>query len=328
MPIPRPDPALVERFRACLEALTGSAPDGLGVAVSGGPDSLALLLLAASAYPGRIEAATVDHGLRPESGKEAAAVAAVSARLAVPHAILPLAWPAPPARNVQAVSREARYRALSSWALDRNLPLLATAHHLDDQAETILMRLARGAGLSGLAGTRAVLPVASQQAQDRDVRLVRPLLGWRRAELARLVAAAAVTAIDDPSNRDPRHDRTRFRALLAAHPELAPKRLAAAAAHLADADDAMSWMTRELFARRVRREVDGAVTLDIADLPRELQRRLLGEGLGCFEGASDPPGPKLARLLDALRAGCGGTLAGVLATPGECWRLSEAPPRR
>src|SRR4051812_14287712 len=129
----------VARFRADLERLTGGAPVRLGIAVSGGPDSLALLLLASAAYPGRIEAATVDHGLRPEGAAEAAFVGRLCVRLGLPHAILRAQMTE--TANVQAAARTRRYALLTQWLAATGAAFLATAHHLDDQAETLVMRL-------------------------------------------------------------------------------------------------------------------------------------------------------------------------------------------
>src|SRR6476646_5114047 len=152
-----PEPELVERFRDDLDALI--APDAaVGIAVSGGPDSLALLLLSAAARPGRVAAATVDHQLRPESRTEAEMVADVCERLGIPHAILSVQWDEKPATAVQERARAARYALLGGWIEERNLRGLVTAHHLDDQAETLLMRLNRGSGARGLAGMRAAAP--------------------------------------------------------------------------------------------------------------------------------------------------------------------------
>src|SRR6186997_2435750 len=115
-----PDPQQVERFARNLDALI--APDArVGIAVSGGPDSLALLLLAAAARPGSVEAATVDHGLRPESAEEAAMVASLCKQMALPHRILVADWSAAPAANVQAEARAMRYRLLNEWAIERGL---------------------------------------------------------------------------------------------------------------------------------------------------------------------------------------------------------------
>src|SRR4051794_28920400 len=145
-----PEPALAERFARDLDALI--APDArIGIAVSGGPDSLALLLLAAATRPGRIEAATVDHALRRESRDEAAMVHDLCETLGVPHRTLTVEWQEKPESALQERARKQRYALLSAWASERGLDAIATAHHLDDQAETLVMRLARGSGVRGLA---------------------------------------------------------------------------------------------------------------------------------------------------------------------------------
>ncbi|HEU5285811.1 MAG TPA: tRNA lysidine(34) synthetase TilS [Sphingomicrobium sp.] len=292
----------------------------VGVAVSGGPDSLALLLLAAAARPGLVEAASVDHGLRPGSRAEAEMVAELCKRIGVPHSILTIDWPAPPDRNLQARAREARYELLGSWAREQGLTAIATAHHLDDQAETLLMRLARGAGIGGLGSVRARRPLA------KGVQLVRPLLGWRKVELADLVAEAGVKPVDDPSNRDPRHDRVRMREWLKRADWADPERLAASAAWLNEADEALDWALAPLAKQRVTRD-GAALVVDPSEIPRELQRRLL---LAAFAelGAPRPRGPELARALDTLRKGGTTTLAGLKLEGGKTWRLRAAPPRR
>ena len=290
------------------------------MAVSGGPDSLALLLLAAAARPGLVEAATVDHSLRPESRAEAEMVAGVCKTVAVPHSILTLDWPKAPQSNLQARAREARYEVLGAWALERGLTAVATAHHADDQAETLLMRLARGAGIGGLGSVRARRPLV------KGVQLVRPLLGWRKAQLAALVANAGVKPVDDPSNRDPRHDRVRMRQWLKGADWADPERLAASAAWLNEADEALDWALAPLAETRVTRD-GGSLVVDPSGLPRELQRRLLLAAFGEL-GAPRPRGPELGRALDKLRKGGTTTLAGLKLEGGTAWRLRFAPPRR
>ena len=308
--------AEVERFARDLAAL---APRGkIGVAVSGGPDSLALLLLAHAARPGEIEAATVDHRLREGSANEAAMVAKLCQQLGIPHALLPVT--VAPGASLQAQARTARYAALAAWATARNLTAVATAHHADDQAETLLMRLARGAGLSGLAGVRALRLLSD------GVTLVRPLLGWRKAELEAIVAQAGLTPADDPANRDPRHDRTRARQYLAQGDWPDPCQLAASASHLADAEQSLRFAT-DHFADRIVGE-DGTLALGATDLPRELQRRLL---LTAIARLGDPPprGPDLDRALTALASGAACTLGTLsLRAKHGLWHLAPAPPRR
>jgi tRNA(Ile)-lysidine synthase len=314
----KPAAEALKRFAADLDALL-PADARLGIAVSGGPDSLALLLLAGAARPGRVEAATVDHGMRPESVDEAAMVAERCEKLGIPHRTLTADWPEPPSANIQAAARAMRYRLLHQWAIERGLAAVATAHHADDQAETLLMRLARGAGVAGLGGSRR------QRALSEQVTLIRPLLGWRKAELCALVADAGLVAIDDPSNRDARHDRSRFRQILAQSSWADPARLAASASAIRDADEALDWALAPLIGSRIKR--DGkALVIEPFDLPRELRRRLL---LAAFAelGAPAPRGPELIRAMDSLEAAQTVTLSGLKLEGGAQWRLSREPAR-
>ena len=307
--------------------LAGGYPERSGddaaqvaLAVSGGPDSLALLLLAHAAFPGRVTAATVDHRIRPEAAAEAAAVAAICAMLGVPHAVLPVTVAR--AASIQAAARGARYAALEGWAVAAGAGALFTAHHLDDQAETILMRVARGAGIAGLAGIRPIRPLGR-------VTLARPLLGWRKDELVTIVAAAGLVPVDDPANRDPRFDRARARRLLAAEPWLAPARLATFAPLAGQADAALDWATAQAAAVRLGTDGDGGVHLDGAGVPREIARRLLLRAILLADPDARPPrGPALDRLLTALEAGKVATLGRLRFAPGPPWRIRRTRPHR
>jgi tRNA(Ile)-lysidine synthase len=317
-----PPPHLVERFRRDLAALAG-APPALAVAVSGGPDSLALLLLAAAAFPGQIRAATVDHRLRPESADEAEAVAAICAGLGVPHRILLVAV-APAGEGLQAAARKARYRAVARWMELESVGLLLTGHHADDQAETLLMRLMRGSGAAGLAGIRPFGPVPGEAG---PLRLCRPLLSWRRAELGDIVRAAGLEAAQDPSNGDERFDRPIVRRHLARMEWFDPVAAARSAALLAEADEALDWAAESLAASRIAGE-EGALILKPEGLPAELRRRLVLECLRRLAPGARPRGEKLAALIGRLEEGGTATLAGVKAMGGEAWRFEPAPPRR
>lgn len=311
MPSAGPDRGLVDRFRADLDRAGARPGDRLGVALSGGPDSLALLILAAAIGPA--VAMTVDHGLRMGSAAEAETAGAVASSLGVPHQIARVSV-AKGGEGLQGEARRARYAALGDWARREGLSAILTAHHADDQAETLLMRANRGAGVGGLAGIR-----------PRNGAIVRPLLGWRRAELAEIVRAAGLTPIDDPSNRDARFDRARIRALLATAPEISVPGLATAAARLADAADALEWMAERLWAERAA--VDGReVRLDPADLPAELVHRLVRRALALLgdEGRADRIAPLIARL----RKGESASIGAILARPGAIWTFRDAPPRR
>lgn len=309
----------VQRFAADLAAL-GPVEGGIGLAVSGGPDSLALLLLAHAALGSRCRAATVDHRLRPEAATEAAGVAAICASLGVSHETLMVEWDEPPTANLQARARDARYALLGQWALDHGLGAVLTAHHADDQAETLLMRLARGSGVAGLAGARA------KSALAEGVWRLRPLLGWRREELGEIVAAAGLNPVDDPANHDLRFDRARVRALLAESGWADPLRVAASASHLADAEEALRFITEEMAAKRITAS-ESVLTIDPSNLPRELQRRLLVAALR-QAGERNLRGPDVDRLLATLVSGGVGTLGSSKLVGGTPWRLETAPPHR
>jgi tRNA(Ile)-lysidine synthase len=316
------DPSLVDRFAGDLAALCGAETGLLGVAVSGGPDSLALLLLSEAVAPGRVRAATVDHGLRPESAGEAAFVEGLCAERGIPHATLPVAV-SRSGKGLQAAAREARYAALGGWMRRDGIGTLLTAHHADDQAETLLMRLNRGAGLGGLAGIRAAAPFPQG---GEGARLCRPLLGWRREALAGIVGDRGLAPIDDPANADEAYDRVRMRRRLAEAPWLDAASLARSAAALAEAEEALETVADERFAERTHRE--GGLYLDPEGLPRELLRRLVLRALGAIVPGDPPRGEQVAALIADLQSGAIVTLAGVKCSGGKTWRFERAPPRR
>jgi tRNA(Ile)-lysidine synthase len=323
MPSLAPAPNLIARFRRDCEALAGE-PERLGLAVSGGPDSLALLLLAAAAFPGRISAATVDHGLRTESAAEALHVEHICDRLGCPHTILTVDVPCGPA-GVQGEARGARYAALARWAAAEGIAHLATAHHEDDQAETLLMRLQRGSGIAGLSGIRPIR-------READLLILRPLLGWTKAELVHIVGQAGIEAADDPSNSDPRFDRSAIRAFLRANPQFQPGRLARTAAAAREADEALGWAADQLAEDRITTQ-GGEWRVDPSGLPRALKRRLLARAIAEVrrEHGIDPPwtgAEDVDGLLATLEAGGAGTLAGIMARGDAVWHLRPAPPRR
>jgi len=316
--------APIERFRRDLAPLV--APDRtLGLAVSGGPDSLALLLLAAEARPLRIEAATVDHALRSESRAEAEMVARVCERLGVPHRILTASWSEKPQTAIQEQARAMRYRLLGQWARERRINALLTAHHLDDQAETFLMRLSRGAGVKGLAGMRKV-----SRAPAGAIAIVRPLLGWRHSELESVCSAAGLEPVDDPSNEDQQFERVRMRKVLGETDWLDSAAVAQSAGHLAEADGALHWAADLEWQRAVTR-TSGQIVYKPSDAPREIRRRIVRRAVLALatEGrAPDLRGRELDQILAALRSGARATLRGVLCIGGSEWRFTRAPARR
>ena len=324
------DPSLVARFAADLEALV-TPGERIGLAVSGGPDSLALLLLAAAARPGLVNVASVDHGLREGSRGEAEAVAQICDRLGVAHHILTIDWPTKPISALQEQARDARYAALGTWAAAQGLGAVATGHHADDQAETLVMRLVRGAGVRGLAAMRASspLPGSGPRPINGKAKLIRPLLGWRRTELASIVAAGGIDAACDPSNDDEQYERVRIRRLMAANNWLDPAALAASAAHLAAADAAIDYAVAREYASV---QSDGeTLRYDPRDTPPELRRRVAARMIAALASEGDGGvlrGRELDRLLAEIDAGSSATLRGVVAGGGPVWRFRRAPPRR
>jgi len=218
-----------------------------------------------------------------------------------------------------------RYRLLGGWAEERGLTAIATAHHLDDQAETLLMRLNRGAGARGLAGMRPIGPIPGGA---KAAVLIRPLLHWRRSELVEICRRARVTPVEDPSNRDQQFERVRVRHELASAPWLDPEAMARSAANLASADEALDWAADLEWERQVSRSADGITYVPSATV--EIRRRVLLRALAelAKEGCENPlRGRELGQLLDALSSGGKATIRGVLCTGGKTWRFSPAPPR-
>lgn len=310
-----PDAAIV-RFRADLIACGASLDQRFGLCISGGPDSIALLLLAHHAGL-EILAATVDHGLRQEAGEEAQFVAGLCAELGIAHQTIRLSEQ--PVGNISDWARSQRYLVLNRWADDNAIDLLLTAHHADDQLETILMRLNRASGVAGLSGIR-----------KRQNRVMRPLLSWRKQELLSLVQVCQIEPVDDPSNGDDRFDRARLRKRLAGIDWLDPLAVAKSAEALASVNEAVDWTVTMLFATYMERE-EGGITCQgswISTLPTELQRRLVLASLTLINADANPRSAALERLIVDLHAGRTTTLADVKCAGGTKWRFSRAASRR
>jgi tRNA(Ile)-lysidine synthase len=308
--------SLEARFAARMGALLGpDFPSALGLAVSGGGDSMAMLALThgwARVMGVTLRVVTVDHGLRPEAATEAAMVAEECRALGHGHDILRWHWDG--TGNLQAAARDARRDLIGEWRGD--LAHVLFAHTRDDQAETVLMRLLRGSGVEGLAGMAARHHVP-------DARggwwLMRPLLDETRADLRHYADTLRLPCVDDPSNEDPRYDRVRMRQTMAAL-GLDAAALARTAGRMARAAEALQARAEDVALRIVTVEtVNGAVTGDLlidrdglAGVERDTQMRLFAEGL--CRVASAPYRPRaqaLEDLLDRVLGGAGGTLHGV-----------------
>jgi len=328
-----------------------SAP-ALVIAVSGGPDSTALLALVARWRAARKQgpellAVTVDHGLRPESSREARAVKRLAGELGVRHRTL--RWTgSKPASALQEEARRVRYQLLAAAARGAGAPCVLTAHTLDDQAETVILRMARGSGLSGLGAMarQTLLPIVGVHRIDATdkktaIVLVRPLLDLPKARLIATLAAMGISFADDPSNRDPRFTRPRLRGLMPALAAegldarrlgLLARRLRRAEATIEAAVDAAAAVVMDTPSNE-----RGPFVLDaerLSGLPAEVALRLLGRAVAL---AGDE-GPLQLGKLEALYAAlCAAmvdnvrlrrTLAGALITyAGGPISVETAPPR-
>ncbi len=315
----------------------------IALAVSGGPDSTALMLLAArwrdalKTKP-KLVAVTVDHGLRKESKGEAAAVARLARKLNISHRTV--RWNGrKPSTGVQEKARAARYRLLGEAAQRAGAAHVLTAHTLDDQAETVLIRMSRGSGLTGLGAMTRIAPLPPDG--KSLVVLVRPLLDIAKARLIATLDIAKIPYADDPSNRNPRFARSRLRGVMGALAEegLDATRLAQLARRLKRAEGAIeAAVDRAMNELTVELSPPGSLCIEasrFADLPAEIALRLLGRAVA---RAGDEGPVELGKLealkcaVDRARTAREGrfrrTLAGAVVTLTDRQLIVErAPPR-
>lgn len=275
---------------------------GLVLAISGGPDSTALLLLAAR-WRGRppVLAVSVDHAIRAESAAEAALAAGNAEKLGLPWRIMRAPQRPAGAGNLQDWARRARYRCLASAAEAAGFDTIVTAHHQDDQAETFLLRLARGSGVYGLAAMELEAPLDEEL--GAGLKLARPLLDIPRVRLWQIGAESGLHTVEDPSNSDPRFDRVRLRTIMPALAEhgLTAERLAATAVRLGRAAAALDHYAHALLKGHFTADSFGAVggpAAAFAEAPEEVGLRSLALVLQAVGGADYTP--RLDRL-EALR---------------------------
>ena len=278
---------LVDRLDAHYQQLK---PGRIGVAVSGGSDSLALLHAAAAWGRAEVDAVTVDHGLRPEAEKEAEYVAGVCDGLGLSHSVL--RWDGWDGKgNLQDHARKNRYSLIAEWAEARGLASVALGHTMDDQAETFLMRLARRSGVDGLGVMRSTF-------SRYGMRFDRPLLMEKREDLRAYLSDLGVAWVEDPSNEDDSFDRVKARNALETL-GIDAEVLFDVSLNLRAASDALSWTARNFACDHVK-TVSGDLIFDRARLnrlPSELHRRLLSGALQWVASATYPP--RRDALIDA-----------------------------
>jgi tRNA(Ile)-lysidine synthase len=361
--MPAADGAVGEAEADALFADLAAEP-ALVLAVSGGPDSTALLYLMARWRVLRqpaphLVAVSIDHGLRPEARCEAAVVRRLSEKLGVEHRTM--LWSgAKPSTGIQEAARIARYRLLRTAARHAKARCVLTGHTLDDQAETVLFRMARGSGLTGICGMAHRVPIdnltagcaqpidAARSAREREgsdrsnhVSLVRPLLGVPKARLIVTLQEAGIAYADDPSNADPRFARSRLRKLMPAlaHEGLTPQCLVRLARRVRRSEAAheavVDWAARRLgLGPDVRRVALNSA--DWSEFPAEIALRLLGRAIGMIGTEGPVEFGKLEALSEALGAAVAGgaprfrrTLAGaVVSLQKNCIVIDQAPARR
>lgn len=301
------DASLTGRFADHIGRLLGpDFPEKIGLAVSGGADSMAMLVLAhewARVFGVRLHVVTVDHGLRKDSCEEATQVADEVRALGHSHDTLHWHWDGQ--GNLQDAARRARLDLIAGWHGDIRDVLFA--HTQNDQAETLLMRLTRGSGVEGL----------SAMAEVRDLgpwRVIRPLLNETRADLRHHVDVLRVPYVDDPSNDDETYDRVRIRKAIATL-DLDVARLSDTAARMERAKTALTARAADIARTCATQDPAGDLLIDrdvFASVERDTQLRVLAGGLQWIASSEyRPRADALDDLLDRALSGGGGTLHGV-----------------
>lgn len=294
-----PEPLTDKEFSNILGGLGIGPKDGpFAVAVSGGPDSMALALLFSKFAEAQY--LTFDHGLRPDSAGEANQVHDWLEAKGLSHNILK--WTGEkPKTGIQAAARKARYQAMEGWCNKNQVKYLTTAHHMEDQAETFLMRLFKGSGIDGLSA----MALKSAGLTESEITLLRPLLGVSRERLKATLKAQKQEWLEDPSNENLSFTRIKIRKLLESSGDLDHKTLAATAGRLAKVKGFLDDLTENLLAQVFEIHSPGYGVLDRARFlkaPSEIALRALSKSLVFISQSDYPPSlEKLERLFNSLQ---------------------------
>ncbi len=313
MPVAARSSDLTEQFTRALHELGVVTPQAvIGLAVSGGGDSIAMMHLAARAVdPNRLRAVSVDHGLRPEARSEIALVANQAKDLGIEH--IALGWDWDRKGNLQGAARQGRWAAMHEWAGQAGVDAILMGHTEDDQLETLLMRLARGSGIDGLT--------AMGRVDLRDgLRVGRPLLGISRDDLRGWLRTEQISWCEDPSNDDPRYDRVRARKMYAQLETLGltRKRLLQTVDHMQAAQRSLRRAARDFARLHVRQDagdlIFDPVALDLSN--DDAPRRVMAAAISWVASRSYRPRfESLIARVDQLRKGHKVTLAGCVLLP-------------
>lgn len=297
-------------------AFTYDKPDHVGIAVSGGGDSMALLRLMAdwgSEHRVRLSAVTVNHGLRPEAAREAEFVGETCEKLKIKHTTLNwTGWSG--AGNLQDAARRGRYRLMADWAKEIEINTIALGHTADDQAETFFMRLARASGIDGLTGMQ-------RRRQSNGITWVRPLLMQERFELRQYLRDLRQPWIDDPSNDDEGYDRVKARKAMAVLTDLGIDAhvVGRVMDHLSQVQSALDVTTHD-HAIDCMTEDNGDLIIDRKQFSQgapEVNRRLVSHALKWIASTDyGPRGMKLQEFMSAMQRGQHATLHGVQLIAG------------
>src|SRR3989338_5949539 len=288
----------------------------IAVAVSGGGDSMALAILLSDWVKEngiKLHAITVDHDLRPESAMEAKTVAKILKPLGITHKILK--WEGTkPKTKIQEAARDARYRLMSDYCLQKKIPYLCVAHHGQDQMETILFRMAKGTGLDGMAGMRPV------NILDNGLTLLRPFLPISHQDLLETLKSRKIDWIEDPSNANDRYARVRIRNTIDTleNEGLTPERISSLSNRITNSIDLINYLIEKEYKLLILHKDTERIDINytsLLSLPIEGKTRILKMLISEFQ----PQKKYAARLEDIERLAHkmgqdfkGGTLGGCL----------------
>lgn len=318
-----------DALKAALNTAGIGETETIAVGVSGGADSLGLVIALAKIHP--VVAVSVDHGLREQAKEEILFVCETMKKNNIVHHCL--TWHSPFSKsNIQAKARKARYALLNDWCVENGVSYLALGHHYDDQAETFLLRLARGSGVYGLAGMKMLAPMPIV---GSDIKLFRPLLSLHKKDMESYLTSLDQKWVEDPSNGNENFERVKVRHLLETPPFMGfdAHKMVTTAARLARAADALDYYATKILTKNVRITPEGFALLETKGLfeaPEEVALRVLARIFRHVGGADYSPRlEKLENCYKQMQSAdfSGTTLAGCQVLAQETGLIIGREPR-